>query len=158
VRPDELIAALNRHGVKYIIVGGFAAVLQGAHYITQDFDLCYARDAANLERLHKALERFHPVIRPNPNLTFDLASLQNNENFTLDTEVAEIDLLAYIDGLGDYTEVEKYAEGFQVRGQTCLVLSLEGLIKSKSALQRRKDLQLLEELRALMALRQEENK
>jgi len=153
VKPDELIAALNLHGVKYVIVGGFAAVLQGAHYITQDIDFCYARDPENLGRLVKALKPFAPVIRPNPQLGFDMNILQENANFTLDTAVGEIDLLGYIDGLGDFLEVEKAAEVFQVHGQDYLVLSLEGLIQSKEALNRRKDIQLLEELNAIHALR-----
>ena len=158
MRPDELITALNAHNVKYIIVGGFAAILQGANYVTQDIDFCYAREPENLERLIKALEPFHPVIRPNPQLEFNLTLLQENENFTLETEAGEVDLLAYIDGLGSYAEVEKYAEIYQIYDQDYLVLSLEGLIASKEALKRRKDLQLLEELRALLALREEGNK
>ncbi len=51
MNPEALINALNSHNVKYVIVGGFAAVLQGARYITQDVDFCYARDDENLKRL-----------------------------------------------------------------------------------------------------------
>jgi len=153
MNPEALIAALNAHEVKYVIVGGFAAVLQGARYITQDVDFCYARDAENLSRLLQALEPFHPVIRTNPNVPFNLPTLQEHPNFTLETEVGELDLLAAIDGLGDYSEVASHADLFQVRGQSCQVLSLEGLIRAKSVLQRRKDVQLLEELRVLEALK-----
>jgi len=155
MNPEAVITALNTHKVNYVVVGGFAAVLQGARYITQDVDFCYARDEENLNNLLQALSSFNPVIRPNPSIAFDLSALQNNSNFTLDTDAGEIDLLGYIDGLGDYTEVVKRAEEFEVRGQTCQVLSLEGLITSKSALNRRKDLQLLEELKSLDALKKQ---
>lgn len=154
MNPEALITALNTHSVRYVIVGGFAAILQGARYITQDVDLCYARDEENLPRLFRALEPFHPMIRPKPDIPFDLVALRANPNFTLDTDVGELDLLAYIDGLGDYEEVVKHAEVFQVREQSVQVLSLAGLIAAKSALRRRKDVQLLEELRALAALRE----
>ncbi|MBI3761050.1 MAG: hypothetical protein HY260_04195 [Chloroflexi bacterium] len=156
MNPEALITALNAHEVKYVIVGGFAAVLQGASYITQDVDFCYARDEENLARLLQALEPFHPVIRTNPDLPFDLPTLRANPNFTLDTNVGELDLLAAIDGLGDYAEVASHAEVFEVQGQSCHVLSLEGLIASKSVLKRRKDVQLLEELRALAALKKQD--
>ncbi len=153
MNPETLITALNTQGVKYVIVGGFAAVLQGARYVTYDVDFCYARDEDNLTRLFRALEPFHPVIRTNPDVPFDLAALRASPDFSLDTDVGELDLLAHIDGLGDYAEVARHAEVFHVRGQSCPVLSLEALIVTKSVLQRRKDVQLLEELRALAALR-----
>ena len=155
MNPETVINALNAHSVKYVIVGGFAAVLQGARYITQDIDFCYARDDDNLKNLLQGFGELHPIIRPNPTMPFDLIALQNNTNFTLDTDAGEIDLMGYIDGLGDYTEVVKRAEEFEVRGQTCQVLSLEGLITSKSTLNRRKDLQLLEELKSLDALKKQ---
>ena len=153
MNPETLITALNTQGVKYVIVGGFAAVLQGARYVTYDVDFCYARDEDNLTCLFRALEPFHPIIRTNPDIPFDLATLRANPNFSLDTDVGELDLLASIDGLGDYAEVARHAEVFHVRGQPCPVLSLEALIVAKSVLQRRKDVQLLEELRALAVLR-----
>lgn len=157
MNPEALITALNTHGVKYVIVGGLAAILHGARYITQDVDFCYARAKDNLTRLLQALEPFHPIIRPNPDIPFDLATLRANPNFTLDTDVGELDLLASIDGLGDYAEVARKAQVFHVRGQPCLVLSLEALIVAKSVLRRRKDIQLLEELRAMAALRRKKD-
>lgn len=156
MQPEALITAWNAHEVKYVIVGGFAAVLQGARYVTQDVDFCYARDEENLSRLLQALEQFHPIIRTHPAIPFDLPALRANPNFTLDTEVGELDLLAAIDGLGDYMEVVGHAAVFEVQGQSCHVLSLEGLIASKSVLKRRKDVQLLEELRALAALKKQD--
>jgi predicted nucleotidyltransferase len=155
MNPEAVITALNTHKVRYVIVGGFAAVLQGARYITQDIDFCYARDDENFKNILQAFSELHPIIRPNPTVPFDLIALQNNTNFTLDTDAGEIDLMGYIDGLGDYAEVVKRADEFEVRGQTCQVLSLEGLIDSKSALNRRKDFQLLEELKTLNALRKQ---
>ncbi len=155
MNPEALINALNSHNVKYVIVGGFAAVLQGARYITQDVDFCYARDDENLKRLLQALEPFRPTIRTNPGILFNLETLRANPNFTLESEAGELDLLAAIDGLGDYDVVAAHAEVFQVRGQPCQVLSLDGLIKAKSVLNRRKDAQLLEELRVLLTLKKQ---
>ncbi|MFQ5617301.1 MAG: hypothetical protein ACE5GO_12685, partial [Anaerolineales bacterium] len=80
--PDWILAEAEKAGVD----------LDALRYNTQDIDFCYARDPENLERLFKALKPFNPVIRPNSHLTFDLTLLQENDNFTLDTEVGEIDL------------------------------------------------------------------
>jgi hypothetical protein len=37
--PAGIIAALNRHGVDYVLIGGLAAVLHGSPYQTQDADI-----------------------------------------------------------------------------------------------------------------------
>ena len=46
---------LNRHRVRYVIAGGVAANLHGSVRATRDVDILIPRDAANAERLLKAL-------------------------------------------------------------------------------------------------------
>lgn len=53
--PFAALAVLNRHGVDYVVVGGVAARLWGSPTMTNDLDVCYARDAGNLRRLAAAL-------------------------------------------------------------------------------------------------------
>ena len=38
-RPQEIMAVLDRHGVRYVLVGGLAAVLHGAAHLTTDVDV-----------------------------------------------------------------------------------------------------------------------
>jgi len=45
--PDQV---LQEHRVTFVVIGGFAGRLWGSPSITNDFDLCPAWDAANLER------------------------------------------------------------------------------------------------------------
>lgn len=54
---QRLLEALVAARVEFVIVGGLALVLRDGTRITQDLDLCYARDQANLERLAAALGR-----------------------------------------------------------------------------------------------------
>jgi hypothetical protein len=42
--PEAVIGLLGRHGVRYVVIGGLAAVTHGAPLVTQDVDICYARD------------------------------------------------------------------------------------------------------------------
>jgi hypothetical protein len=68
----RIIELLEQHGVEYIIVGGVAAVLQGAPVTTFDIDALVKVDPANVERLAKALEslgaryREHGVVPGGP--------------------------------------------------------------------------------------------
>lgn len=71
------------------------------------------------------------------------------------TEIGDIDILATVTGLGDYDAVLKYAEHIAVISESKLtpVLSLEGLIISKRAANRAKDLVVIPELESMRELR-----
>jgi hypothetical protein len=59
--PDEddlvrLARELNRLGVRYVVIGGFAVNRLGANRATEDIDLLIAGDLANQKRVKQALE------------------------------------------------------------------------------------------------------
>ena len=154
---ERLLQTLLAARVKFVLVGGLAAVAHGAATLTGDVDVCYARDQENLERLTQALALFHPRLRgAPPDLPFrlDLPTLRAGLNFTLTTDLADLDLLGEILGLGTYDAVYAVAEEIEVYGLPCFVLTLEGLIRAKRAAGRPKDLRALHELEALLALKQ----
>jgi hypothetical protein len=62
-------------------------------------------------------------------------------------------LLGDVSGIGGYEQVRKQSEELSLFGSTLRVLSLEGLIISKKAAGRRKDLLHLLELEELKKLR-----
>lgn len=62
-RPDELLEVLERHGVRYVVIGGLAAELRGSPYITRDVDVTLSRDRANLRRLAAALRELNATLR-----------------------------------------------------------------------------------------------
>lgn len=76
--------------------------------------------------------------------------------FTLTTDLADIDLLGEVLGLGVYEAVYAVSEEIEVYGLPCSVLTLEGLIRAKRAAGRPKDLRALYELEALLVLQQED--
>jgi hypothetical protein len=70
-------------------------------------------------------------------------------NFTLQTDFGDLDLLGHIDGIGEFPEVARNGLSMSAYGMECRVVSLDGLIRSKRAAGRAKDLNLLPELEAL---------
>ena len=46
-----LLATLNEHGVRYVVIGGVAAQAHGSAQFTGDLDICYCAEAGNLVRL-----------------------------------------------------------------------------------------------------------
>ena len=73
-------------------------------------------------------------------------------NFTLTTDVGDLDILAEVTGMGNYEQVLAFSEEMEIFGISCKVLTLEGLIKAKRAAKRAKDLRLLPELEALLEM------
>jgi hypothetical protein len=54
--PQEIFAALHRHGVDYVAIGGFAANAYGSRRLTLDVDIILAPEQQNYQRLAAALE------------------------------------------------------------------------------------------------------
>jgi hypothetical protein len=154
----KLLIRLSEARVAFVIVGGMAAVAQGSAYITVDLDICYQRTPENLHRLAGALGSLSPRLRGAPaGLPFilDAATLKAGLNFTLITDAGDIDLLGEVSGLGFFEQVQDWAEEVEVFDQRFWVLTIQGLIKSKQAAGREKDLRLIPELQALQALREQ---
>ena len=130
--------------------------LQGSAYLTKDVDFCYARNAENFHRLAEALQAHHPRLRGAPAglpFRFDARTISQGLNFTLTTDLGDIDFLGEVTGLGAYPEVKAAAETHIIDGIPVSVLSLTGLIQSKRAAGRQKDLYVLPELEALNELK-----
>jgi predicted nucleotidyltransferase len=152
----EILKILRDARVEFVVIGGAAMQLQGSSYVTKDVDFCYARTPENMKRLAAALERYRPVLRGGPGglpFCFDARTISQGLNFTLTTELGDLDFLGEVTGLGSYQQVKAESETRIIDGIPVAVLSLSGLIKSKKAAGRQKDLYVLPELQALEELK-----
>ncbi len=157
-RLRALAEVLEKHGVRFIVIGGQAEVLLGGARPTADVDLCYQRAADNLDRLATALREIKPRLRgAPPDLPFriDAQSLALGGNFTFETDLGDLDLLAYVEPLGGYEELSRSATTEEVGGLKLRVISLDDLIAIKQHLGRPKDRQALLQLMGLKRIRDE---
>ena len=153
VNLKKLITCLANHQVEFVVIGGVAATVHGSAYVTYDLDICYGRDAENLARMATALAPYHPSLRDMPDdlpFFWDERTLHRGLNFTLKTDLGDIDLLAEVAGIGDFEQALASSILVQLFGVECAVLSLEALIKAKHAANRPKDHLVLPELEALL--------
>jgi hypothetical protein len=150
---EEPLGLLGKYEVKCAIIGGVASSLYGSTILTNDLDVCYARDAANLERLAKALQSVNAKLRnAPPDLPFllDAETLRHGLNFTFATDVGSLDLLGEVRGVGGYTEVIADATTFELFGYLFPVIELSKLILAKRTAGRPKDMIAVVELEALL--------
>src|SRR3990172_8150413 len=57
--PERLLGVLREHGVRFVVIGGCAAVVHGSPHVTFDIDVVPERADENLERLSDALSAMH---------------------------------------------------------------------------------------------------
>jgi hypothetical protein len=149
---ERALTVLARARVRLVIVGGLAVTIHGSAYVTFDLDFCYARDPENLSRLAQALRPYNPRLRGAPAglpFRFDEETLRGGLNFTLTTDLGDIDLTGEVSGVGDYAAAHSASASVELFGTSFDVLTLEALIASKRAAGRPKDLMVLPELEAL---------
>lgn len=146
--PGEraLLEALHRRGVRFIVVGAGAAVLQGANTATQDIDLWFERLAdpaiAQVEA-HGVWVSGSFGMRP-PQIGGDAIG-------------DRFDVVTHMHGLGSFEE--EWTNSFEVTvdGIPVRVLKLERIIASKRATGRSKDAAAIPALEeALAALKSRE--
>lgn len=142
--------------MEYVVIGGIAATFQGSTTITRDFDICYARERANLERLASALRELDARLRgADVDVPFqlDAASLRNGLNFTFKTKHGDFDCLGDPGGGFDYELLKRNADQMDVTGSNVMVASLDDIIAMKRAAGRNKDRIEVENLSALREVR-----
>ena len=153
--PLEILKTLARHGVKFVIIGGIAGRLWGSTTVTNDLDICYARDAENLKALAAALAelrvRLRGVHRDLPFVT-DARTLKMGDAFTFTTVAGNFDIVGNPAGSNGYESLARTATEMDVGGVTVLVAAIEDLILMKRTAGRPKD---LIEVEVLAAVREE---
>ncbi|HKS08399.1 MAG TPA: hypothetical protein VJS13_02560 [Pyrinomonadaceae bacterium] len=143
---------LGEHKVKCVIVGGVAAAIHGSLLLTNDLDVCYARDQANLKQLAEALQSVHARLRNVPE-GFDAETLKRGLNFTFVTDIGDLDLLGEVRGVGNYEEALAGSVTVELFGHHFAVIDIGKLIAAKRAAGRPKDLIALPELEAIQEAR-----
>lgn len=153
----ELLEALARYGVELIVVGGVAAVLEGAPITTLDLDVVYDRRPENLERLATALQSLDAryrdpagrEIRPEPerHRTLRMSLLQ--------TDLGPLDVIAEVGEGWTYDDLLPATVVQEVAGLRVRSLTLPKLIELKELTNRDKDRAMLPVLRRTLELKRE---
>lgn len=155
LRPFDPIRAfqtLVRHRVRFVVIGGFAGRLWGSTTMTNDLDICYAKDGKNLRALAEALRELEASLRGAPDgLPFrpNAETLARGDHFTFTTNAGNLDCLATPAGSRGFSELIAGATRMKLDAVEVPVAALDDLIRLKRAAGRPKDLVEVEILGAL---------
>lgn len=151
----ELLRHLVRRGVDFVVVGGIAMVIHGSARLTQDLDICFATDDANLSVLGAALSEVGAKLRgiaEEVPFVPDSRALRQLSIVTLETRHGPLDLLREPSGAPPYEELRRRATRIEIDGMAVLVASLDDLASMKRVAGRPKDRLDLEEIEVIKRL------
>jgi hypothetical protein len=146
---EDLIPVLSAADVEFILVGGLAAIVHSSSRATYDVDVVYRRSPENMEKLCRTLAPHSPRLRgAPPGLPFvlDEKTMAFGLNFTLSTDLGDLDLFGEIPGGGNYDELLPGTEEREIFGHACRVVNLDTLLRLKRSTGRAKDLEATAEL------------
>ncbi|TGK05158.1 hypothetical protein EHQ53_16065 [Leptospira langatensis] len=149
---EKILELLEAARIDYILIGGLAATAFGSSRLTTDIDLIYSRTEENQRKILKMFSSLNPYLRgapPGLPFHFDERTLSSGLNFTLKTELGDIDLLAEVPG-GNYESLKNDMIELEIFGQRCKCIGLKKLIELKKASGRPKDFEAIAELEAIL--------
>ena len=156
-QADELLLALARAEVRFVIIGGIAVGVHGHVRATRDLDIVPDPDRANLARLARLLAEIdaeHVGIgdfsaEEFPFDPLDPDQLAEGANFRLNTTLGPLDIMQWVAGIDAdpaYPALARDAIKVAFRNQELLVCGLDDLRAMKMAAGREQDLLDLHEL------------
>jgi hypothetical protein len=162
-KPQEILEVLDDHRVRYVLIGGLAAVLHGAAHVTTDVDVVPEEAQKNLERLSAALKELDARIRTTGEpggVPFDLSaeSLARVRVWNLQTSKGDLDITFQPSGTQGYDDLQRHIVTMRVRGIDVPVASLADVIRSKEAAGRARDRAALPGLRELLSRQRREGR
>ncbi len=149
----ELFAALARHGVDYVTIGGIAVQAYGGQRLTQDLDVAIAASAENFTRLADALSELDArVLDPDGRRSRSAPPanlLASSDQWHLITVHGALDVVTLPAHLGSFAEMRSRAHEVALGELTVPIAHRTDLIEMKRAAGRPQDLadiRLLESL------------
>jgi hypothetical protein len=151
--PYGLLQALERHRVTFVVIGGFARILQGTEEMTYGLDITPSTRDENLRRLDRALRDVGAKRADGHELSLDPDALASQPVHKLATEYGELKLVPEPAGTRGYDDLRRAANREPLgRGVRPSVASIGDLARMVSSLEDQNRLPQLMQLRRLVEL------
>ena len=151
--PYGLLQALDRYRVTYVVIGGFARIVQGTEEMTYGLDLTPSLREQNLERLERALRELDARRADGRALSLAPETLAAEPVHELQTRYGELKLVPEPAGTRGYDDLRRAANREPLgRGVRPSVASIGDLARMVSALGDEERLPQLMQLRRLVEL------
>jgi hypothetical protein len=151
--PYGQLQALDQHRVTYIVIGGYARVLQGTEELTRGLDIVPSTRPENLHRLDAALHDLGARHVDGRELTIDEETIAAQPVLELATDRGELKIVPEPTGTRGYDDLRRGANREPLgRGLRPSVASIGDLARMVSALGDEERIPELMQLRRLVEL------
>jgi hypothetical protein len=151
--PYGLLQALERYRVTYVVIGGFARIVQGTEEMTYGLDITPSTRDENLRRLDRALRDVGAKRADGRELDLGPDSLASQPVHELTTEYGKLKLVPEPAGTRGYDDLRRAANREPLgRGVRPSVASIGDLARMVSSLEDQNRLPQLMQLRRLVEL------
>ena len=158
---EAILEALERHGVRYVVIGGAAAQARGWEEQTQDLDITPERSQENLSRLGAAVEELGGAFRVDeqrypdgfrPPGGIDARTFRGQICVAFVTRHGNFDVVMLPDGTRGYEEIAQSATRERMAGTNLAVPVASGqmILHSKETANRQKDRDTLQRMREIL--------
>ena len=133
VNLGAILEGLKAAGVDFILVGGLAAVVQGAPVTTLDVDIVHSQSPENIARLIaflRSVDAFHRRL-DDKMIPPDAGDISGTGQALFTTRLGPLDVLAVIEEGKGYGDLLEHTVGIAFRGHTIRVLDLKMLTQLK---------------------------
>ena len=130
---EEVFGALNKARVKYLLIGGYAAILHGAPRSTRDIDIAVSPTGGNLRKCIRALKT--AGLRPD---TESVEYILGQGGVTFENGTS-VDVVTDLPGKMRFEDLWKRRDAFRFRGILIKVISKKDLIRIMTTLNRPQD-------------------
>jgi len=128
---SAILEGLVKADIEFILVGGLAAVVQGAPVTTMDVDIVHKQSSGNISKLFRFLKSVDAVFR-RPDEKIILPKEDDFSGHALfSTSLGPLDVLAFIEEGKCYEDLIQHTIEIPFRGHFIRVLDLKMLIELK---------------------------
>ena len=139
----ELLSVLEKHKVRYLIIGGYAVMKYTEPRWTKDLDLLIATDAMNAQAVYAALKEFGAPLSGMTSADFE----DQDSFYQMGRPPLRVDVMMAIPGV-EFESAWTRREPLSIAGIPAYFISKNDLISAKQATARPQDLIDLENLRS----------
>jgi uncharacterized protein with von Willebrand factor type A (vWA) domain len=130
---SALLEGLAEAGIRFIMVGGLAAVAQGVPITTLDLDIVHQQSIENIQKLHAFLKKAEAIYRrpDDKRVEPEIQDLSRPGHVLLVTRFGPLDVLGSIEEGRGYEDLLPDTAEIRFRGHKVRILSLELLTELK---------------------------
>lgn len=129
----RLLEELSEENIEFILVGGLAAVIQGAPVTTFDVDIVHHQTEANIKKLLELLQKVDAYYRrPDDKIIKpDERDLSAKGHLLFRTNYGPLDILAMIENDNRYEDLLPHSVELEFKGRKIRVLGLSRMVELK---------------------------